>query len=50
MSNIYLKITTEKKWPTQNFDFLKKCSKSIPGFSISRLANEEDFFNVNMWE
>ena len=48
MSNIYLKIPTEKKWPTQNFDFLKKCSKSIPGFSISRLANEEDFFNVNM--
>ena len=25
-----------------------KCSKSIPRFSISRLANVEDFFNVNM--
>ena len=24
-----------------------KCSKSIPGFSISRLANVEDFFNAN---
>ena len=22
MSNIYLKITTEKNWPSQNFDFL----------------------------
>ena len=26
-----------------------KCSKSIPGFSISRLANVEDFFNVNIF-
>ena len=26
-----------------------KCSKSIPGFSISRLANLEDFFNVNIF-
>ena len=26
-----------------------KCSKSIPGFSISRLANVVDFFNVNMF-
>ena len=26
-----------------------KCSKSIPGFSISRLANVEDFFNVNVF-
>ena len=26
-----------------------KCSKSIPGFSISRLANVEDLFNVNMF-
>ena len=25
-----------------------KCSKSIPGFSISRLANLKDFFNVNI--
>ena len=27
----------------------KKCSKSIPDFSISRLANAEDFFNVNIY-
>ena len=27
----------------------KKCSKSIPGFTISRLANVEDFFNVNIF-
>ena len=26
-----------------------KCSKSIPGFSTSRLANVEDFFNVNIF-
>ena len=26
-----------------------KCRKSIPGFSISRLANVEDFFNVNIF-
>ena len=26
-----------------------KCSKSIPGFFISRLANVEDFFNVNIF-
>ena len=26
-----------------------KCSKSILGFSISRLANVEDFFNVNIF-
>ena len=26
-----------------------KCSKSIPGFSISRLANVEDLFNVNIF-
>ena len=26
-----------------------KCSKSIPGFSISRLANVEDFFNANIF-
>ena len=26
-----------------------KCTKSIPGFSISRLANVEDFFNVNIF-
>ena len=25
------------------------CSKSIPGFSISRLANVEDSFNVNIF-
>ena len=25
-----------------------KCSKSIPGFSINRLANVEDLFNVNI--
>ena len=25
-----------------------KCSKSIPGFSISSLANGKDFFNVNI--
>ena len=25
------------------------CSKSIPGFSISILANMEDFFNVNIF-
>ena len=22
MSNIYLKVTTEENWPSQNFDFL----------------------------
>ena len=26
-----------------------KCNKSIPGFSISRLANVEKFFNVNIF-
>ena len=26
-----------------------KCSKSIPGFSISRLANVEELFNVNIF-
>ena len=26
-----------------------KCSESMPGFSISRLANMEDFFNVNIF-
>ena len=26
-----------------------KCSKSISGFSISRLANADDFFNVNIF-
>ena len=26
-----------------------KCSKSIPGFSISRLANVKDFFNLNIF-
>ena len=26
-----------------------KCSKSIPGFSISRLANVDNFFNVNIF-
>ena len=26
-----------------------KCSKSIPGFSISRSANAEEFFNVNIF-
>ena len=26
-----------------------KCSKSIPGFSISRLAIAEDFFHVNIF-
>ena len=26
-----------------------KCSKSMPGFSISKLANVEDFFNANMF-
>ena len=26
-----------------------KCSKSMPRFSISRLANVEDFFNVNIF-
>ena len=26
-----------------------KCSKSIPGFSTSRLAIVEDFFNVNIF-
>ena len=26
-----------------------KCSRSIPDFSISRLANVEDFFNVNIF-
>ena len=26
-----------------------KCSKSIPGFSISRLANVEDLLNVNIF-
>ena len=26
-----------------------KCSKSIPGFSISILANAEDIFNVNIF-
>ena len=26
-----------------------KCNKSIPGFFISRLANVEDFFNVNIF-
>ena len=26
-----------------------RCSKSIPGFSISRLANVEDLFNVSMF-
>ena len=26
-----------------------KCSKSIPGFSISRLANVEDLFNANIF-
>ena len=25
-----------------------KCSKPIPGFSISSLANVEDFFGVNI--
>ena len=28
MSNIYLKVTIEKKWPTQNFDFLSLKSSS----------------------
>ena len=26
-----------------------KCSKSIPGFSISRLAKVKDFFNLNIF-
>ena len=26
-----------------------KCSKSIPGFTISKLANVEDFFTVNIF-
>ena len=30
ISNTYLKITTEKKWPTKNFDFISLKSLS-PG-------------------
>ena len=30
MSNIYLKVTIEKKWRTQNFDF-KSLKSSSPG-------------------
>ena len=29
MSNIYFNVTTEKKWPTQNFDFLSLKSSSL---------------------
>ena len=29
--------------------WLGKCSKSIPGFTISRLTNAEDFLNVNIF-
>ena len=32
-----------------NWLFIKKLSTSIPGFSISRLANVENFFNVNIF-
>ena len=34
-----------------NWLLIKKtnCSKSMLGFSISRLANREDFFNVNIF-
>ena len=34
MSNIYLKVTIEKKWRTQNFDFLGSRSLS-PGHFVS---------------
>ena len=30
MSNIYLKVTVEKKWPSQNFD-LQSLKNSSPG-------------------
>ena len=29
--------------------YKKNCSKSIPGFSVSRLANVENLFNVNIF-
>ena len=29
--------------------YKKKCSKLLPAFFIGRLANEEDFFNVNIF-
>ena len=32
MSNIYLKVTIEKKWRTQNFDFLNLKSSSPDKF------------------
>ena len=32
MSNIYLKVTIEKKWHTQNFEFLRLKSSSQVSF------------------
>ena len=32
MSNIYVKVTIGKKWPTQNFDFLNLQSSSSSQF------------------
>ena len=35
MSNIYLKVTIEKNWPSQNFDFLSLRDLSPGQFSGS---------------
>ena len=42
MSNVYLKVTVEKKWNTQNFDFLSLKSSS-PGQTHTDIIEFSDF-------
>ena len=46
MSDIYLKVTIEKKWRTQNFDFLSlKCSSSGRFLKAPAQADITEFSN-----
>ena len=45
MSNIYLKITIDKKWHTQNFDFLSLKSSSLG--SVWRVPTQADIIEFS---